>query len=93
MSPPEIDLSDAVVAITGAARGIGRATAEQFVVRGATVCLGDLDGDVAADTAKAIGSAAHPFQVDVADDASFAAFVSSVQATVGPIDVGSTTPG
>jgi NADP-dependent 3-hydroxy acid dehydrogenase YdfG len=85
--PPKIDLTRAVVAITGAGRGIGRATAELFTERGATVCLGDLDGVSAADAARAIGSSAHPFQVDVTSRESFEAFVASVERTAGPIDV------
>jgi NADP-dependent 3-hydroxy acid dehydrogenase YdfG len=83
----KIDLARAVVAITGAGRGIGRATAELFAEKGATVCLGDLDGASAADAARAIGPAAHPFQVDVTARASFAAFVESVERTAGPIDI------
>jgi NAD(P)-dependent dehydrogenase (short-subunit alcohol dehydrogenase family) len=39
---PEIDLSTAVVVITGGARGIGQATALAFANLGATVYAGDL---------------------------------------------------
>jgi NAD(P)-dependent dehydrogenase (short-subunit alcohol dehydrogenase family) len=45
-----IELGGAVVAITGAGRGIGRATADEFARRGARVCLGDLDGDRGGDS-------------------------------------------
>jgi NADP-dependent 3-hydroxy acid dehydrogenase YdfG len=87
MRPPKIDLGSAVVAVTGAARGIGRSTAELFARHGATVCLGDLDGEGAALAAAAIGLAAHPFGVDVSSRPSFAAFVSAIEQSVGPIDV------
>ncbi len=87
MTPPKIELRGAVVAVTGAARGIGRATAERFLERGAKVCLGDLDGDVVADVTETLGPRAHPFQVDVAAEGSFAAFVASAEESVGPIDV------
>jgi hypothetical protein len=83
----KIDLTRSVVAITGAGRGIGRATAQLFAERGATVCIGDIDGVLAADAARAIGPSAHPFQVDVTSRESVAAFVDSVEKTAGPIDV------
>jgi NADP-dependent 3-hydroxy acid dehydrogenase YdfG len=87
MPPTKIELRGAVVAITGAARGIGRSTAELFLERGARVCLADLDGDVVADVATTLSPRAHPFQVDVAAEESFAAFAASAEGTVGPIDV------
>jgi NADP-dependent 3-hydroxy acid dehydrogenase YdfG len=82
-----IELGGAVVAITGAGRGIGRATAEEFARRGARVCLGDLDGDGVATAADEIGRRAEPFQVDVRSHESFAEFIASAQRAVGPIDV------
>ena len=87
MQPANIDLSRAVVAITGSGRGIGRAAAEQFADRGATVCLGDIDGESAAQAASELGQGAHPFRVDVRSRESFAEFVESIEKTVGPIDV------
>ena len=44
-----IALSGAAVAITGGARGIGLATAKEFVGRGARVYIGDLDANLAKD--------------------------------------------
>ncbi len=44
-----------VAIVTGAARGIGRATAELLVEHGARVALSDLDGDVAEQTAAELG--------------------------------------
>ena len=87
MNSTPIPLSSAVVVVTGGGRGIGRATAEAFVAQGATVCVGDLDGETAIDTAEALGPRAHGFAVDVSDAASFAAFVAAVEAACGPIDV------
>ena len=48
-------LSGASVAITGAARGIGYATAQAFVAQGARVFIGDLDADLAKTAAAKLG--------------------------------------
>jgi NADP-dependent 3-hydroxy acid dehydrogenase YdfG len=87
MARSRIDLPRAVVAITGAGRGIGRATAELFAARGATVCVADLDGDSAATAASELGARAEPFQVDVRSLESFTEFVTTIERTVGAIDV------
>ncbi|WP_436699258.1 SDR family oxidoreductase [Nocardioides sp. BYT-33-1] len=83
--PTPIDLAGAHVAITGGARGIGRATVEAFVARGAKVSLGDLDLDLAKATAEATGASAH--HLDVADRSSYDAFVSAAEAEHGPVEV------
>ncbi|OUS91964.1 SDR family oxidoreductase [Rhodococcus sp. NCIMB 12038] len=82
---PEIDLDGAVVVVTGGGRGIGRATSELFAVRGATVCIGDLDRAVADEAAAAIGGRA--YTVDVASVESWRRFVDDVLADCGRIDV------
>ncbi|WP_410631758.1 SDR family oxidoreductase [Amycolatopsis sp. cmx-4-83] len=76
---PVIDPRGAVVAITGGARGIGRATAAEFAARGATVCVGDLDTVPIAD--------AHSFPLDVTARESFDAFTEAVTSRFGRIDV------
>jgi NADP-dependent 3-hydroxy acid dehydrogenase YdfG len=85
MGYPPIDLTDAVVLITGGGRGIGRTTGAAFTARGATVCLADLDLPVAQDSAAEIGGAA--FSVDVTSRASFERCVADVTARYGRIDV------
>ncbi|WAM12777.1 SDR family oxidoreductase [Rhodococcus sp. JS3073] len=82
---PVIDLDDAVVVVTGGGRGIGRATAELFAARGATVCIGDLDRAVADEAAAAIGARA--YTVDVASAESWRRFVDAVLADCDRIDV------
>ncbi|MBZ5736123.1 SDR family oxidoreductase [Nocardioides sp. TRM66260-LWL] len=85
---PRIDLDGALVAITGGARGIGRATALAFAARGARVALGDLDEDLAAATAAEIGPAAFAHRLDVRDRASFDAFLAAAEAHHDrPLDV------
>ncbi|TDD49515.1 SDR family oxidoreductase [Kribbella antibiotica] len=70
-------LEGAVVVVTGAARGIGQATAAAFTAAGATVHRGDLDA--------AGDSSVHP--LDVTDRTSFATFIDTVLADSGHIDV------
>jgi NAD(P)-dependent dehydrogenase (short-subunit alcohol dehydrogenase family) len=82
---PERPIAGRVVAITGAARGIGRATAGALVHAGARVAIGDLDAELAERTATELGCIAHA--VDVTDPASFERFLDWVEAEVGPLDV------
>ena len=79
-------LAGRVVAITGGARGIGRATAAALVREGATVALGDLDEPLAAQTAEELGPRAAAFALDVTDRASFAAFLAAVEDRFGVVD-------
>jgi short-subunit dehydrogenase len=81
------DLTGKVVVITGAARGIGAATARALAREGSRLALGDLDGDLAAAVASETGRAAIGRKLDVTDHAGFAAFLDEVEATLGPIDV------
>ena len=48
-------LEGKVAIVTGAAQGIGRATAELFIEHGARVALSDLDGELAEQTARELG--------------------------------------
>jgi NADP-dependent 3-hydroxy acid dehydrogenase YdfG len=80
-------LAGRVIAITGGARGIGRATAEALAREGARVAIGDLDTDLARRTADEVGRAVSAFALDVTDRASFEAFVDAVEAELGPVDV------
>jgi NAD(P)-dependent dehydrogenase (short-subunit alcohol dehydrogenase family) len=67
--------------ITGAARGIGRATATKFLEAGYEVILGDKDGAAAEATASEIG--AKSIELDVRDEAS----VQRAAAGVADLDV------
>jgi NADP-dependent 3-hydroxy acid dehydrogenase YdfG len=81
------DLTGRVVAITGGARGIGRATAAAFVRAGARVAIGDLDHELAERTAAELGSGTVAFALDVTDRPSFERFVDGAESALGPLDV------
>lgn len=87
MKPTPIDLQGAVVAVTGAGRGIGLATARAFAERGARVALGDLDTEAAQGAARLVGHGAEAFALDVTERASFAEFVDATRRTLGELDV------
>jgi NADP-dependent 3-hydroxy acid dehydrogenase YdfG len=74
-------------AITGAARGIGRATAEAFLRKGMKVAIGDVDFDAAKKTASELGPSTVALPLDVTDRASFRAFLDAAEEQLGPLDV------
>jgi NAD(P)-dependent dehydrogenase (short-subunit alcohol dehydrogenase family) len=80
-------LAGKVVAVTGGARGIGRATAAALAREGAKVAIGDLDREGAEATASHIGSGAIGLELNVTDRPSFEGFVAQVEEQLGPLDV------
>ena len=76
-----------VVAITGGARGIGRAIAAAALARGARVVIGDVDGDAVESAAAELGGGTVGVQLDVTDRDSFAGFLDRTERDVGPLDV------
>ncbi len=80
-------LAGETAAITGAARGIGRATAEACLAKGMRVAIGDVDFDAAARTASELGPSAVALPLDVTDRESFASFLDGVEEQLGPLDV------
>jgi short-subunit dehydrogenase len=87
MTPGYESMNGRVIAITGAARGIGKATATALSRRGAKLSIGDLDADLARQTAGALGSDSLALALDVTDCESVEAFVEETEDRLGPIDV------
>jgi 3-oxoacyl-[acyl-carrier protein] reductase len=79
-----------VAIVTGAASGMGRATARLLAAEGALVGALDRDGDGILGLADEIGAAggrACPVVVDLADLSTVPDAVARVRATLGPIDI------
>jgi NAD(P)-dependent dehydrogenase (short-subunit alcohol dehydrogenase family) len=72
------------VAITGGARGIGRATAEACLRAGMSVVIGDIDGAACAAVADEIGAVGLP--LDVSDAGSFETFFAEAERHLGRLD-------
>lgn len=77
-------LSGCVVALTGAARGIGLEIARALVSHGARVAACDIDGEALGAAAEEVGLELHA-TLDVTDGAAFGAFLDEVEATLGPL--------
>ncbi|HEY7951992.1 MAG TPA: SDR family oxidoreductase [Solirubrobacteraceae bacterium] len=80
-------LAGQTAAITGAARGIGRATAQAFIRQGMRVAIGDVDLATAQATAAELGAGTVALPVDVTSHESFVKFLDEAEAQLGPIDV------
>jgi NAD(P)-dependent dehydrogenase (short-subunit alcohol dehydrogenase family) len=85
-----MEFSDKVVVITGAATGIGRATAGKLAAMGSRLVIADLNGAKAEEAAAGIRAAkgqAIGLRCDVSSDSEVAALSKSVAAQFGPVDV------
>jgi 3-oxoacyl-[acyl-carrier protein] reductase len=83
-------LDGKIALVTGAARGIGRAIAEELAGQGADIVVGDLQADWCADTVAAVqakGRKAMALALNVADAASVEAGVEEVVKAFGRIDL------
>jgi NAD(P)-dependent dehydrogenase (short-subunit alcohol dehydrogenase family) len=84
------DLKDRVVLVTGAASGIGRATALAFARRGAHLVVTDINAaalDAVKQEVSALDARCYARTADVSDEAAMRSFAEMVQATVGPLHV------
>jgi 3-oxoacyl-[acyl-carrier protein] reductase len=84
------ELSGRIVAVTGAAQGIGAATARAFAKQGSRVALLDIDEagmKSVADAIAADGARALSIRVDVTDEKSVNGAVAAVVSGLGGLDV------
>jgi NAD(P)-dependent dehydrogenase (short-subunit alcohol dehydrogenase family) len=88
---PTYDLRDQVALVTGAASGMGLATARAFAEAGAAVVLADIDEEAVQHAAEELTAAAGHQAIgvacDVTDEAQAAAMVDRAVATYGRLDM------
>lgn len=85
---PGIDLGAARVLVTGAGRGIGRASAQALAAEGLRVAVGYHQGkDGAAETAAACGGGSLAVHIDVTSAHSVADAFGEVERSLGPVEV------
>lgn len=80
-------LSEKSALITGAARGIGTGFAGAFLAEGATVAIADIDFDAAKRTSETLGDGAYAVHLDVTDQASIDAAITTVVEQTGKLDI------
>lgn len=79
-------LEGKIAVITGAASGIGEATAIRFVEEGACVVVSDLQVEAGRAVAERLGDSARFIETDVTDEAQVAAAVNLAMTTWGRLD-------
>ena len=81
------DLEGKVAVITGAASGIGRATAELFAAHGTRVVITDIDDQTGYEMARQLGTMATYVHTDVAEETDIEAAVGQAMAAFGRLDI------
>jgi len=80
-------LENLIAIITGAAGGIGAATARRFVAEGASVVLADRDSGPLEELAASLGARALAVPTDVTDEAATKALVARAVEAFGGVDI------
>lgn len=90
-TPPSRSIAGRVAIVTGAASGMGRATAELFAQEGANVAVTDISLAASAAVVDALAAdgvtTARAFALDVADADAIGRVVDDIAATFGGIDI------
>jgi NAD(P)-dependent dehydrogenase (short-subunit alcohol dehydrogenase family) len=73
--------------ITGSGRGIGLGFAEAYIREGAKVAVADIDIDAAEQSAHKLGDAAYAVEIDVSNQDSIDAAITSVIVKAGKLDI------
>ena len=87
MKAPRFELDDRVAVVTGAASGMGAASATALAAFGARVAVLDINADAAHAIAAGIGSNARPYECDISDATKVAACVAAIRKDLGPITI------
>ena len=80
-------IQDKIVLITGAATGIGKATAHAFLEFGATVAIADINFELAKQAEQELGLRCKAFEVDTGNEISISAMASNVIKEFGGVDI------
>ncbi len=80
-------LKGKVALITGAASGIGLATAKRFIEEGAVVAACDFNVDALNKASNELGQDYHPYKMDVSDHDGVKEIVDKIVADLGKIDI------
>lgn len=81
------DLQGKVAVVTGAARGIGAASARALLAAGANVVAGDIDADGLAALADEFGDRVSTHVVDISTEAGVKTLIDDAAATFGRLDI------
>ncbi|GLP95448.1 SDR family oxidoreductase [Paraferrimonas sedimenticola] len=80
-------LNNKIALITGAARGIGEATAELFAAEGATVIISDIQDDLGQAVASRVLKNSEYLHLDVSDERDWADAENHIQIKYGRLDI------
>lgn len=86
-APLSRSIAGRVAIVTGAASGMGRATAKLFAAEGAKVAVTDLDQAACEAVARECGPNARPYALDVSDHKAIKRVVAQVAEYFGGIDI------